>query len=93
MEAASITHSVVTGRWAGTVTCGIHITADLTSAQNQDKGVKITEGGGCDVRSTLGRVLQDAQLTIGRTASGIFIVPRSRTVRRVRGSTSGTVRY
>lgn len=32
MEAASITHSVVTGRWAGRVTCGIHIIADLTSA-------------------------------------------------------------
>lgn len=68
-----------------------HCRLDLCLRQNQDKGVKITEGGGCDVRSTLGRVLQDAQLTTGRTASGIFIVPRSRTVRRVRGSTSGTV--
>lgn len=70
-----------------------HGRLDLCLRQNQDKGVKITEGGGCDVRSTLGRVLQDAQLTTGRTASGIFIASRSRTVRRVRGSTSGTVRY
>lgn len=63
MEAASITHTVVTGRWAGTVTCGIHIIADLTSAfspEDQDKGVKITKGGGWDGGSMLGCVLYDA---------------------------------
>lgn len=63
MEAASMTHIVVTGRWAGTVTCGIPITADLTSAcslEDQDEGVKITEGGGWDVRSKLGCVFHAA---------------------------------
>lgn len=61
-EAASITHIVVTGRWAGTLTltCGIHISVDLTSAfswGDQDKGVKVTEEGAWAMWSMLGCML------------------------------------